>query len=135
MRDPLIDGRGVPFAVYPKHLPTLASDFPKMGVVHDLPAMKSYRWSHSHCQCCGRDLTRDGVKAELHHIIGGAGRSDEPCNLIMLCDGYHGCHGKVHGQLSAVLYAKWKTDRANTDWVRLAILYGKFLPIPKEGEL
>jgi len=133
MKNDLIDGNSVAFADYRDHLPARAADFPPREIVRRLSALKSYGWQHDLCQWCGRDLSEYGVKAELHHIIGGGGRSDEPCNLIMLCNGYHGCHGKVHGNLSGIMYAKWKTDRSNTDWVRLAILYGAFLPEPKNA--
>lgn len=130
----MIDGQGIEFAGYRDLLPARAADFPPRQIVRDKSILTDYRWAHDHCQLCGRNFRRGHMRAELHHIIGGGGRSDEPCNLIMLCNGYHGCHGKVHGNLSGILYAKWKTDCENTDWVRLAILYGAFLPEPKESD-
>lgn len=31
---------------------------------------------------------------QTHHLVGGAARSDEPCNMVRLC---HRCHRIVHG--------------------------------------
>lgn len=129
-----IDGRGIAFADYRKRLPKRTADFPKAGIIRDGDLLRSYRSRFTHCQLCGIPLRKWDVKPELHHIVGGVGRSDEAANLILLCDGFDGCHSKVQGapdMLPIVLAAKCLTDRDNADWLRLAVLAGKFLPKPR----
>jgi hypothetical protein len=69
----------------------------------------------------------------VHHIIGGAGRSDEETNLLRLGGPFEcGCHDESWSvMLPLSLWAKWKTDRENLDWARLAVLLGHHLPEPK----
>jgi len=103
-----------------------------------------YLWDH--CQVCGR--SKRVIRCEIHHLahgIGGAGRSDESCNLIMLCVECHEWLG--HGgapsswadglpdlprdrdeRFGLLLWAKWHTDQATTDWRRLAELRQSYLP-------
>lgn len=134
-----IDGKGVLFADYRKHLPKLASDFPEVKLVRRPDVRTAYiaalgeRWD-ARCQMCGKELGRWGVRAELHHVVGGARRSDVFYNLLMLCNGATGCHQMVQHQssmLRIVLAAKCLTDREHTDWVQLAILRGSHLPGPR----
>lgn len=58
---------------------------------------------------------------ELHHLARGSrGRSDERCNLIMVC---RNCHERICSvPLIEVLAAKHKHDPDGCDWKRLAIL-------------
>lgn len=139
MSEAWIDGQGVAFADYRKHVPERASDFPRIKLVRLPNARAAYihllgpGWD-ARCQMCGRELGRWGIRAELHHIMGGAGRSDVPTNWTMLCDGGTGCHAMVKPQksmLRIVLAAKCLTDREHTDWVELARLYGSHLPEPE----
>lgn len=59
---------------------------------------------------------------EAHHIVS---RSDEPCNIVMLC---RDCHAKVQHnpkELPRVLLAKWTHDKMHADWRRIIELSGK----------
>ena len=80
-----------------KSLPIRTADFPSAEIIRHKQAMRTYRLLFTHCQVCEIELGRWGVRAEVHHIIGGAGRSDEFPNLILLCNGFTGCHAKAHG--------------------------------------
>ena len=73
---------------------------------------------------------------QIHHLIGGSGRSHEPCNLSLLCGR---CHGQYHAggerqdeerlpalTLGMLLWAKAETSE--WDAKRLAALRGKALP-------
>lgn len=126
----LIDGRSVPFAEYRSQLPKRAADFPRANIVRCPRTVQSYRFNWLKCQICGLPLTtRHG---DVHHIVGGAGRSDEACNLLRLCNSFSGCHDESWSvMLPQALWAKWRTNRENLDWVRLAVLLGHFLPEPK----
>ncbi len=67
-------------------------------------------------------------KIEFHHIIGGARRSDELCNVCMLCTA---CHEIVKTDVlpqGRILFLKWREDRQHCDWERLSLLSKKFLP-------
>lgn len=92
------------------------------------------------CQVCGVMYYRVAFPGlAVHHIIHGChGRSDEPCNYLLVCGV---CHGQIHdGQfhddrtgerlpdlsLGHVLWVKAET----TEWLpdRLSALYGRRLP-------
>jgi len=128
------DGRGLDFGKCRELLPTRASDFPKRHIVKDREALAAFHLAWNHCMVCGR--TRPVVwTLEAHHMIGGAnGRSDEATVLLMLCGpsvNSDTCHARAHGgdlELGQLLWVKWARDRAAVDWVRLSILYGRFLP-------
>lgn len=133
-----IDGQGVAFSEYRKHLPKRAADFSAADRVRDANLGYRYHWLWRHCQSCGRRY-RDWVPLEMHHLTGGTkGRSDELTNVIMLCamlpDGRIGCHRRYGAgseeDFAFLLWRKWVTDRWNISWVRLAILRGRFLPEP-----
>ena len=124
----LVDGKGVAFADYSRKLPERAADFPRSRVHVDFKLRTAYRWDWGDCQMCGCQM-RKVAYGDVHHIIGGAGKSDERTNLLRVC---RPCHDESWSLiLPAALYAKWKTDAANLSWVRLAVLYGRFLPEPK----
>lgn len=129
-----IDGQGISFAEYRDHLPKRAADFPPPERVKDPDALRQVHFVWDHCQVCGRGKA-DGVRLEAHHITAGTkGRSDERCNLICLCaGGTDTCHENVKTPAlpqAAILWAKWRTDRFGTDWVRLAVLSRHHLPDP-----
>ena len=127
----LLDALGVTFDRYLELLPANRWQWPKPCPRRDQEVLR--RWHHlRQCQMCGQ------MGTTIHHIFGGlfggAGRSDEPCALIALCDGFGGCHDWVQGdrnRLAAVLFAKWTADQASTDWVRMAVLYALPLPRPE----
>ena len=125
----MVDGDRVLFNEYRKHLPTLAADFPPAKIVRDKIVVidHRYKWSGV-CQMCGFPLRH--AQGDVHHIIGGAGRSDEPTNLLRLCSVCHDESWSVI--LPECLWFKWATDPRNLSWVRLAVLYGRFLPDPKQ---
>jgi 5-methylcytosine-specific restriction endonuclease McrA len=126
----MFDGQGLAFADYRRKLPERAADFPRAPIRRDDLMRTMCRFDWDHCQMCACKL-RKTASGDVHHIIGGAGRSDEETNLLRLC---RDCHDESWSvMLPQALYVKWKTDRENLSWVRLALLYGKFLPIPKEG--
>ena len=97
------------------------------------------RWAerHDYCQVCGIDkrATRWGRLAGLqtHHII-KPGRSDEPCNLLRVCER---CHWIVEGErvpddqgghypklaLAHVLHCKREHDPHEYDPDRLTLLW------------
>ncbi len=71
-------------------------------------------------------------RLQAHHIFGKARRFDLRCNLLMLCEA---CHANVYGNLEVVLWLKWAVDRDGTEWEKLTIIRGSFLPEPREGDL
>ncbi len=133
-----LDCNGIPFTEYRKHLPKLASDFPRPKRVKDAELLRYYHGEHDRCQVCGR-MPYWGVQLECHHITGGSkGRSDERTNIIMLCNGWQGCHNRVQSSVALfgdVLWWKWKSTPEEVDWVRLALLHGSFLPDLIEGAI
>lgn len=59
------------------------------GPVRDEDARRRWMLAHAHCQACGVPAFRARPPGHsVHHII-KPGRSDEPCNLLLLC---HYCH-------------------------------------------
>jgi len=86
------------------------------------PVLKSEACSIMHdlygfCFLCFHDVT-----LEAHHILGGSKKSDELCNLVILCRGCHQLVQSAPAALPRVLKAKWKHDRAHCDWRRLTLL-------------
>jgi 5-methylcytosine-specific restriction endonuclease McrA len=84
------------------------------AIMHDL---------YGFCFLCSTDRSYGfSGTLEAHHILGGSKKSDELCNLVILC---RGCHAQVQSapaELPRVLRAKWRHDRAHTDWRRLTLL-------------
>ena len=127
-----IDGNGVAFADHRLHLPKLAKDFWPPCHQRIPRVLEEFHATWDHCFACGRPR-KHVRRLEAHHIIGGIkGRSDEPCNLMMLCEDWeHSCHRQANSVLlpkGVLLWRKWSVDPENTDWVRLAILHRQFLP-------
>lgn len=108
---------------------------PPIDKIEDLKAQNDWRATHKTCYLCG--WTYDGrfKWIELHHIIQGTGRSDEPTNFAAVCNGENGCHDKIHaGKITRreVILAKFRLDPQEFDYERLRTLYGKELPVSKE---
>jgi hypothetical protein len=120
-----VDGKGVSYHQYRRHLPARARDFPDPERVDDPERTMRYREQMGRCQITG---DRAGP-IDVHHIIGGTkGRSDEWTNLILLRRDWHEKANTNELSLGVILWLKWSTDREHTDWVRLAILRRAFLP-------
>lgn len=109
-------------------LPTRVSDWP-----HGSPRIKVDKTGEQglfHQQfagtvCWGCETAKG---RELHHLCAGSrGRSHERELFTFLC---RDCHANDVGRdsLGRLLYAKWKYDQAECDWVRLAIRLGRHLP-------
>ena len=121
----------------------MSNTFKQSHVITDRDARDRWVNSGGHgdrCQVCWRPLAIPvWLGSAPHHIVHGAnGRSDEPCNLILLCSR---CHGMTHsdqfrdertGQLlpditfGMVLFVKSQTSEWNPE--RLAELYHRRLP-------
>ncbi len=123
------DSKGIGFNHYREHLPKRASDFPRRRAIRDRDVMTAF---HQQWHCCfvtGVKRGGFGVKLEAHHLFEGtAGRSDELCNLIMLDRQVHEQVKTTTVPLGLLLWCKWHHDRPNTDWVRMTVLRGSFLP-------
>lgn len=132
MMQTFVDGRGVAFVDYRSKLPARVRDWPFPDRPRCDEWLQTFVLRQDRCQVCGRRGGTHGL--HIHHIMAGTvGRSDEQTNLIRLCsDGPdQGCHAESHGgnlPLGLILWAKWRTDAAETDWVALALLHGRFLP-------
>lgn len=103
--------------------------------VKDSTFMSIYHQEHRSCHCCGAyegHQDEDGfiVRCEVHHMIGGSGRSDERCNLIMLCQSCHGTNRVTGGPipLALAVWLKWRATPLECDWVQLARLNRAYLP-------
>lgn len=124
------DSKGIALDQVALWLPPRVSDWPAVKRVKDVViCAKMHEW-FKECWWCGY---RSGwnTRIEAHHLAAGYsnGRSDEYCNIAMLCSE---CHAKVKTpQLSQsrLLRLKWEYDRQHTDWVRLCLLARKFLYI------
>ncbi len=117
--------------------------FAKAGIVRSKRAVEKWKESGDHgdrCQVCHRTWARSGWRGlSVHHIIHGSnGRSDEPCNMLLVCGR---CHDMIHdGQyrdevtkelLSAITLAMvlWiKSQTTEWDGERLTALYHRRLP-------
>ena len=107
------------------------------NIITDIARRDVWRLEGEHgcrCQICHVPHWAAGWRGmAVHHIIHGAnGRSDEPCNLLLVCG--H-CHGAVHDEqekgvpaitLGNVLWVKSHTDE--WDEKRLTELYHRRLP-------
>jgi hypothetical protein len=47
----------------------------------------------------------------------------------MLCKKCHDAEATIG--LARLLWCKWKRDRENLDWIRLTIIFGRYLPDPE----
>ena len=113
--------------------------FKKAGKIRDREVYDAYLVSHPYCACCGRR-----GKLSRHHIIGGAGRSDEVVNLAVLClflchplaEGERVANGNIRYEplsLGQILTLKRLRFPDEVNLERLAELYGQ--PLPEEEPL
>lgn len=132
-----VDGNGIAAVDHRLLLPARASDFPKRRVVKDPSILAAVAIDWDRCMVCGwspRSQWRPGWRLHTHHIAhGSCGRSDERTNLARLCSAGpdQGCHAESHGgdiSIGHLLWCRWKAEPSTVDWVRLAILFGHFLP-------
>ena len=117
------DGRGIPQRVKP---------------VRDKVAYDRYFADHQYCQACGVPAHRAPWPGLSRHHICKPGRSDEPCNLIVICDRDHslaeGRAIRVDGvllpllPLGVILAIKLLRTPDEWDADRLAQLYRRNLP-------
>ena len=101
---------------------------------------------HTFCQACGvsehqASQLNGGVPLSTHHIIGGAGRSHEACNLIRLC---LFCHDLAEGKrrvdrkgvrrepldVGEILAIKQAREPQDVDTGRLSELAGQTIDEP-----
>jgi hypothetical protein len=113
------------------------SDITRKRPGKDPRVLQAYAATHDRCACCWlpKRAQRFGWWLELHHIIGGkGGRSDELCNLLMLCTRCHMiCEGAKFKQengepfptitFGMILALKCEADPDQFDLTRIAQLY------------
>jgi hypothetical protein len=121
------DCHGVRFCEIRSHLPARVKDWPKLRIVRDSEVLRIFRMlvGGGSCPLCKRNYWQF-CREEIHHICGGAARSDEFCNLLSVCSD---CHAEIQSdvrQTARVWLAKWTVDRQHTNWVRLVRLAGKW---------
>jgi len=108
--------------------------YKKCHPIRDREAYDLYLAQNPSCMICGRS-----ANLSRHHIIGGTGRSDEPCNLIVAClllchllaeGGIVKHNGKRFMPLSLGQMLSIKKARSPLEWnaERLAELRGSALP-------
>lgn len=97
----------------------------KIGKIKSREALQEYADANWRCLICGAVN-----RLEIHHIIGGYGRSDELTNLLMLCSDCHGTsrYSGAPPPLGKCLFAKWWYQQMQVDWARLAVLRARHLP-------
>ena len=98
---------------------------PPIKKVRNNDFRKAWARDRYSCYWCGTNY-----RIHTHHIIGAAGRSDEPCNLSRFCGP---CHDEIHadwrGTFKRVIEAKEKHDLHEMDLERLRVLYQQELPL------
>ena len=123
--------------------------------VKDHEAVRNWAERHDCCQVCGIDEYKARwiqiTGLQTHHII-KAGRSDEPCNLLRVCER---CHRIIEGEslpdengghwphltLAHVLHCKQEQDPQQYDADRLTVLWRNrqrsldFDPLPRPEPL
>jgi hypothetical protein len=129
------DSKGLAFedvrAYMQKHYGVRTADWPTVKPVADKHVCKMIHempWWFGACWNCEGHGDGWNVFIEAHHIVGAGRRSDELCNIALLCSA---CHVEVKTRKlpqGRILFLKWKYDRQHCDWARLAILRGQFLP-------
>ena len=120
MAERFLDALGVPFDAV-----KVPDKYASVKIVKDPKAQKQYKAEWDHCQICGRR-----GDWELHHLVGGARRSDELTNFLVLC-GFGRCHELAQHSpnwAGVLLFMKWYTDTEHIVWQRLTELKGSRLP-------
>lgn len=113
--------------------------YERVGVVRDPEGRKLWAAQQERrCQVCLGKADWRGFS--VHHLIRGAGRSDEDCNWILVCGS---CHDRCPGHdgseypkltLGEMLTCKVLADPIEYDRPRLEALYGSPLevtPLPE----
>ena len=113
-------------------------EYVKRHPVRDVAGRYAYALAIGHCQACGSDGRADFRGLSVHHIA-KPGRSDELCNLLVLCGTCHdlaeGHHIRVPGPdgkkvllpllpPSVCVTIKAQRDPENHDLARLLELWG-----------
>lgn len=121
----------------------------KSKPVRDVRFRRAWAAERDRCQVCGinRWFSQPVSGLQVHHII-KSGRSDEACNLLLVCDE---CHKVIEGErvvrydgsrrepltLANVLWFKQASDPEEYNEDRLTILYRhrqrteKYRPLPE----
>lgn len=111
---------------------------PPANPIRDANFYKRWSLARTDCYFCGsryREFDYPTPRLHTHHIIGGYGRSDEPCNLVRACCM---CHSRIHKtakpwiELHEVLAAKKRIDPMEFNLERLSQLAGRRLELPEE---
>jgi hypothetical protein len=128
------DAHGILFAEHHLWLPAKVSDWPQVWRVDDPVVCQTMHKMFQFCWACGNFYKYDCDRGyynrrEIHHITGGIkGRSDEMCNVSVLCTECHKNANTAKLPIGRILFLKWREDRQHCDWVRLALLARRFLP-------
>ncbi len=70
--------------------------FDRANVVRDPEVCRDYAVTRRYCEVCGTPEAQAAWPGlSVHHLCQGAVRSDEICNLLVVCAI---CHGLAHGQ-------------------------------------
>jgi 5-methylcytosine-specific restriction endonuclease McrA len=113
----------VPFLAAATYVPPRVALWPRSNVVRDHRVGDFYRDAcpMRRCPLCGIPTA-----LELHHIFGGAVRSDELTNFIWLCGACHELVQSRPAYYPVVLRAKWVNERHLVSWPRMLYLRGRF---------
>lgn len=129
LRGPFVDGLGVDIAHHLDHVEIVNGMWPRQCGIFDRKVFtKLARWYHDNypfCFVCGRSPRVQRINIQCHHILGGACRSHEACNIAMLCCRHHDNANTSDLTKSFLLWRKWVVDPLNCDWARLAIIRGR----------
>lgn len=99
-------------------------DDAKVGIVRSLSERSAWAKRHPWCQLCGGKSN-----LHTHHIAGAAGRSDEPCNWLRVCQA---CHDAIHEnriRLATVLAGKLLGDSQEFNLCRVLRLKGMVISV------
>ena len=133
-------------------------EYKKRNPIRDVEGRRAYALAVGHCQACGVGPTGLDFRGLSVHHIAKPGRSDELCNLLVLCGTCHdlaeGHHVRVDPETaglppgpkillpllppSVCVTIKAKRDPENHNLPRLLELWGRFSldpePIPEAIE-
>lgn len=119
------DRRGIAYDLRTTLLPARMDQWPKYPPRVKADKDGTQRTFHEDfagtpCWLCGDARERH----ELHHLAAGSrGRSMERELYVWLCAT---CHREIEpGDLSVLLWAKWKWDHAHCDWELLMVRHGQ----------
>lgn len=115
------DNEWIPFDSIRSLLPDRVADWPNIQCLEDISVTRLMHRFYRFCFLC---MSESDIEA--HHIFGGAHRSDELTNILMVC---YRCHKRIQSDpkcLREVLMAKWTWDRIHTNWRRMLLLHGRW---------